>query len=425
MTTGQPGQDPNAQQPPWGQPQYPQQQYPQQPYLQQPYPQQPYPQQPHPEQQYPPGQYPPAAPPWGVRPMAPKPGTLALRPSDVGTTMSAAFGSIGNVLRVVWPGVVALAVCSGLLGLLLSFTLLVPARENALPSTRQWILAVALGLPLYLLQLAATMLMLFATVRATADGVLGRRSDVAGTWRTSIRGLPRAGTLFLFGVVVSLLVSGAVIGLIYLGYTDHWATFTLLLIVLVLVLLAAWLLVLLKLSLTIPAMLLEGDEQAGVGDPLDTRPAALFASIGRSWRLTSGRAWRTLLIVWLMWLIATAAVGVVSPILQVPLSLVSASHDVSVWVIATTVSSALGSALYVLPWLLTAITVTVLYVDARIRDEQLAPAIIGHLQQRVPANPWTDVPAAGGAGDAPWAGIGIRPDQPPDQPFGQSAIQPD
>jgi hypothetical protein len=124
-----------------------------------------------------------------------------------------------------------------------------------------------------------------------------------------------------------------------------------------------------------------------------------------------------------MSLISGAAVSVVSPILQVPLSLISASGNEQVWVIATAVSSAVATALYILPTLLTAITITVLYTDARIRDEQLAPAIIGHVQQRVPANPWTDVPPPGGHGDAPWAGIGIRPDQ--QQPFGQSAIRPE
>jgi hypothetical protein len=430
MTTGPPGQDPNAQQPPWGQQPYPQQPYPQQPYPQQPYPpgqypQQPYPpgqfpQQPYPQQQ----QYPPAAPPpWGLRPSAPKPGSLALRPNDVGATMSAVFSSLGNVLRSVWPGIIPLVVLSGVLGLLLSATLLVPAQREVVPTTSQWVGALVIGLPLYLLQIATSMLVLFAGVRATADAVLGRRSTVAATWQTSVRSLPRAATLFFLGVVVSLLLTGAVIALIYLGYNEHWATFTLLLVLLVVVTIAAVLLGWLKLSLTLPAMLLEGTEPISDGDPLDTRPAGLFASMGRSWRLTTGRAWRTLLIVWLMSLIAGAVVGVVSPVLQIPLSLLTAAGDESVRVTGTAVSSAIAAALSILPTLLTAITITVLYTDARIRDEQLAPAILGHVERGVPANPWIANAPTESPGAAPWAMVGVPPEQQP--PYGQSAVLPE
>jgi hypothetical protein len=64
--------------------------------------------------------------------------------------------------------------------------------------------------------------------------------------------------------------------------------------------------------------------------------------------------------------------------------------------------------------------VTVLYADARIRDEQLAAAVLGHLQHRNPPNPWTE---AGRPGDIPWAGVGVPPEQQP--PYGQSAVQPE
>ena len=355
-----------------------------------------------------------------MRPAAPKPGPLALRPNDVGSTISAVFSSLPNVLRAVWPGFIPLVACSGLLGLLMSMTLVIPARREVLPSTTAVVAALAFGLPLYLLQIASSMLVVFATVRATADGVLGRRSDVAGTWRTSVRSLPRAATLFGLGAVVSLLLIGAVVGLAVLAYAEHWGPFALLLVLLIFVLIAAALLGWLKLSLTIPAMLLEGNEPIGDGDLLDTRPAGLFASMRRSWRLTSRRAWRTLLIVWLMSFISGAVVGVVSPLLQVPLSLLTSAADDNVAAITTAMSAALGSALSILPTLLTAVTVTVLYVDARIRDEQLAPTVLGHLQHGTPANPWAET---GRPGDAPWAAVGIPPEQQP--PFGQSAIRPE
>jgi len=417
MTTGQPGQDPNAQQPPWGQPQY------QQPQSQPPQYQQP---------QYPPGQYPQAAPPpWGMRPAVPKPGSLALKPNDVGATLSAVFTSVPNVLRSVWPAFLPLVACSALLGLVTAVTVVIPAQGGDPPSTAGFVASVAIGIPLYLIQVAISLLLGFATVRATADAVLGRRSDVAGIWRTTVRSLPRAAALFGLGVLVSLLLTGAVIGLVLLAVAERWATFALLLAVLILLLIAAGLLVWLKLSYTIPAMVLEGDEPIGTPDPLDTRPAGLFASAGRSWRLTAGRAWRTLLIVWLMSFISSAVASVVSPLMQVPLSLLTSGGDDTVAAIGSAISAALGGALSILPTLLTTITVTVLYADARIRDEQLAPAILGHLQTGNPANPWTSTPAPGAV---PWADVGVPPAQPPQYgqpppytqpPYGQSAVRED
>jgi MFS family permease len=418
MTTGQPGQDPNAPQPPWGQAQYPPPQVPPAGFPQ-PHPapgqyQPQYAQPQYPPGQYPPGQYPAAPPPWGMRPAAaPKPGSLALEPNDVGSTLSGVFSSLRNVLRAVWPGLIPLVVCSGVLGYLLAGRMLGPLRRDVLPSSTTVLSMLSVGLPLYLIQIAVSMLVLFATVRATADAVLGRRSDVGRTWRTSFRSMPRAAALFGLGVVASLLLGGAVVGLIFLAYAKHWATFALLLVVLILVAVAAALLVWLKLSLTVPAMVLEGDEQIGPGHPLDTRPAGLFASMGRSWRLTTGRAWRTLLIVWLMSLISGAVVGVVSPLLQVPIGLLTAAGDDHVATIGTAISGAIGSGLSILPTLATAITVTILYVDARIRDEQLAAAALGHLQHGIPANPWTVAETPAGPGEAPWAAVGIPPEQPP------------
>jgi hypothetical protein len=428
MTTGQPGQDPSAQQQPWGQPQYPQPQYPQ--------PQYPQPGQ-YPQPQYPqPGQYPTpqyqqphyqqphyqqgAPPPWGMQPPVPKPGTLALKPNDVGATLSAVFTSVPNVLRSVWPAFLPLVACSGLLGLVMAGALLIPAERGETPSTAVLVTSLAVGVPLYLIQIATSLLLVFATVRATADAVLGRRSDVAGIWRTSARSVPRAATLFGLGVLASLLVTGAVIGLVFLAYDERWATFALLLVVLILVVIAAALLVWMKLSFTIPAMVLEGDEPIGSADPLDTRPAGLFDSMGRSWRLTSRRAWRTLLIVVLMSFISSAVASVVSPLLQIPLSLLTSTSSETIAAIGSAISAALGAALSILPTLLTTITVTVLYADARIRDEQLAAAVLVHLQHRNPPNPWTE---AGRPGDIPWAGVGVPPEQQP--PYGQSAVQPE
>ena len=414
MTTGQ---DPNAQQPSWGQQPYPPGQYPQPQY---------------PQPQYPQPHYAPAAPPpWGMRPAVPKPGSLALKPNDVGATLSGVFSSVPNVLRSVWPAFLPLVACSGLLGLVTAVTLVIPAQGGDSPSTAGFVASVAIGIPLYLIQVAISLLLMFATVRATADAVLGRRSDVAGIWRTTVRSMPRAAALFGLGVLVSLLLTGAVIGLVLLAVAERWATFALLLVLLILMLIAAGLLVWLKLSYTIPAMVLEGDEPIGTADPLDTRPAGLFASAGRSWRLTAGRAWRTLLIVWLMSFISSAVASVVSPLMQVPLSLLTSGGDDSVAAIGSAISAALGGALSILPTLLTTITVTVLYADARIRDEQLAVAVLGHLQTGHPANPWTSTPEPGAA---PWAAVGVPPAQPPpfgqpppytQPPYGQSAIRED
>jgi ABC-type spermidine/putrescine transport system permease subunit II len=103
----------------------------------------------------------------------------------------------------------------------------------------------------------------------------------------------------------------------------------------------------------------------------------------------------------------------VSPVLQVPIGLLTAAGSDTVATFGTAISGAIASGLSILPTLAIAMAVTILYVDVRIRDEQLAAAILGHLQRGIPANPWTLTETAARPGEAPWAAVGIPPDQHP------------
>lgn len=279
------------------------------------------------------------------------------------------------------------------------------------PSPAATVAVLVVGSLLYLLAIVLTMLLVFVAIRTTADGILGRTGAAADAWRTAVRCVPRALSIFALGIGGGIAVGAVTALLVYLGANEHWGAFVLVLLLSLLLLAVAAVICWLKFSYTLPAMLLEGHEPVGDGQALNTRPIGLFAAAGRSWRLTSGRAWRTLGIVLLMSMIVGAATSLVSPIVQIPTSVLSATDSsVVVTTIVSAVSMGFAALMSCLSPIVSGATLTVLYADARIRDEGLGQGVHGYATQGIPANPWIGGGVSARPGEAPWSQIGIVPE---------------
>jgi Membrane domain of glycerophosphoryl diester phosphodiesterase len=311
---------------------------------------------------------------WNV---APAPGGIPLRPLSLGDILNgsvtiarrnpaATFGLAAIVMTIY--GVISTLVASLVQTRLATDE---TALKNSQALTSQQIGHIFGSLLDVLLPLAAVTLVLSLVLNAALTGmlsavigrgVLGRRTGLGEAWRAGRIGAVAGATvlLFLLGIAVIVPVALAVVVLALLHLTP---VAVLLGVVGGIGCVVFEILLVIRLSLTLPAVVLERIS------PVD--------AIKRSWRLTSGSFWRLFGILILTGII----VAVASSVLSVPFSLLAGfigGGSVGLFGAATTTSaaaltiSAIGTIL--------AATVTrpisagvsvLLYVDLRMRREGL------------------------------------------------------
>jgi len=222
------------------------------------------------------------------------------------------------------------------------------------------------------------------TARAAGRAIVGDRVPAMFIVASAERALPRV--LTWFGVCAVVVVVFAGLGLLaFLASSEasqRIAYISIVALVAGIVGAAVDVVVALNLGFVMPAMMLEprtADPSTGV----------VTAGPSRSWKLTTGRAWRTFGITWLIGLLAGLAPGIISATLNLGESLTTVPiGGRAVYVVAYTIYFTVVVGLYQVAVMVQTICQTVLYTDARIRDEGLAPAILDHAANGSPADPW-------------------------------------
>lgn len=407
-----PAQQPPAQYPPVQYPpvQYPPAQYPPAQYPpQQAYPQpggyaqpSPYPQGPYPPQ----SPYQPGWPGYPVVPDLPKPGSMPIGPNDLGKT----FGSTFGTLRTLWkPVLVAAAPVAVLTAMLVGTLGTVIARlgptisdriddvdsfgdfVRAVPHFTALIMAGTLG---YFVIAVYALAVIVGTARAAGRAIAGDRVPAMYIVQSAGRALPRVLTWVGICVVAALVVAAlGLLAFVALSETSQRiAYFGIVALVVGLVAIAFEVVFVLKLEFLIPAMMLEprtADPSTGVVTSSSSRPLGLIQAARRSWTLTNGRVWRTVGISLLLALLVGLAPGIINEILNLATSLITAAVDGRVvYVLGYTAYFTVVVSLNVLAVMAQTIGQTILYADARIRDEGVAPAILDHAETGSPADPW-------------------------------------
>ena len=287
---------------------------------------------------------------------APRPGVVPLRPLGLGDIFDGAIKTIRANPQATLG-----------LGFLVGAVFLVPSvlialwlqqRPATAGSADQQLTALAIqSLPSLASTLGGLLLSGFI-VYVVSQAVLGAKVGIGQTWRETrgrLLALIGVNVLTYLIVVAVLLVVVAVplIGVAAAGASADAAAGAAIILVLVAVVVAVWLAV--RLSMAGPATVLE---RLGVG-----------ASLGRSWRLTSGsQFWRILGISLLAGLVA----GVVSLVLGVPAGYLLASVDPSgVSTLSTAVLNLVQLVVGAVTTPFTAGVACLLYLDQRIRREAL------------------------------------------------------
>jgi hypothetical protein len=330
-------------------------------------------------------------PPGGWPAQEPRPGAIPLRPLDLGDLLSGSFAVLGRS----WKQLIGLVFAVSLLAVALIFLAVWIAysalrddvrRLDSLPGAPSFeeVFPVLAGFGSVVVMMLALMLVLQALVSALCqiavqDAVLGRRTGVGALWGRAWARFPSVlGTLLVSAVLLivpAVLFLGSMISLAF--WVDDsesgGAAFFGIFVVASLVLLPAvtWLWV--KFSLAAPAAVLE--RQGPVG------------ALRRSWRLVRGSWWRVFGITAL----AAVMAGMLSYAAQMPLSMVSAIPgvvDVEAMENSDSASEALESMAVVLVVMVIGqlvgqiigmvfpqLVAGLLYVDRRIRTENLAPAL--------------------------------------------------
>ncbi len=357
-----------------------------------------YPQQPYPQPGWPPS--------YAVAPVLPKPGSMPIGPNDFGS----AFGSTFGTFRSMWkPILVAIAPAMALTAILVATLGTVIARlgptivermhdvdsigafVRAVPHFTALVMSGSLGYALIGMYCLAV---LAGTARTAGRAIAGDHVPAMSIVSGAVRALPRV--LTWIGICAVLAVVVAALGLLAFVASSETsqriAFVSIVALVVGLVGFALQVVLALKLGFLVPAMMLEpraADPSTGVVSSNPARPLGLLRAARRSWELTTGQVWRTFGIGLLIGLLAAVAPAVISEILNVASSLLTATaRSAAVYVIAYTLYFTLVVGLNLLAVMVQAIGQTVLYTDARIRDEGIGPAILDHAGTGSPADPW-------------------------------------
>lgn len=363
----------------WGQP------HPGRPYAGQPYPGQPYPGQPP---------YPgPPVPPWGGwAPPPPQPGVIPLRPLQLGDVLGGAFTAFrrywkpltGVILLVQGIGILLVALAIGItaVGLDSRLKAVFDLPEGQAPAADDVVALLLYGIPVAVL-LLLTLVLLTATISALCpaviqEAVLGRPATFSALWRRCWSRLPSVlGVLLCVGLLaggpVMVLYAACIPPIIASAHdaSPPMAVFVLLLGLLLWMPVAVW--VTIRFGLAPAVAVCEG--------------LGPVAAMRRSWQLVGGGWWRTFGIAGLAYLLA----AVVGYIVQMPFALLGLFALVPAvmtagetgdpgtllfgfggYLVCVMIGMAIGSVFQlVYPHLV----LSLLYVDHRIRKENLAEAL--------------------------------------------------
>lgn len=335
------------------------------------------------------GQYTAGMPPYGQQPPgwasgwaipeAPKPGVIPLRPLRVGDILEGSIATIRRYPAQMFLPALAIALISYVPLVLLGVVVLGGDGMEALTSPDQptadeavQVLLVLglLGLSWGLVLLLSNSLVSGILTVVVSRGVLGKDVTLGELWeRVRPRALRLVATTVLVGLAVGVpwVAAGAVITI---GVALEAAF---LVAIGVLGLLAAgalsgWIAV--RLALSLPATALESDH-AG-------RPISPTLAMGRSWLLVRGSWWRTLGVL----LLAAVLASAISAVINIPASIASAGTGAAVadpagsiiwWSLLSVLGGVVGQTVTA-PLVASIIALT--YIDRRIRTEDLASGLI-------------------------------------------------
>lgn len=302
-----------------------------------------------------------------------QPGIVPLRPLQLGDILDGAVKAVRfNPKSMVGLSALVLAV------------FLVPSAALGIGATHLTARALSrfgpeaggfIGIPSSLIQMTftelATALLSGLLIHVVGQAVLGRRPDIARTWR-STRGRLRALIVLvilsgLFGLLSLLVLTGP--GLLLL-FNDKPAGGLILLLVGLLGLLALTLAVSTKISMAAPAIVLEGH--------------GVLAGLRRSFTLTRGAAfWRILgitLLAGVFAAVAGALLGLPFSALGIGLAAMAGQDTETGQMVVTFIShlSALLSGAITTPFV--AAVTGLLYIDARMRREALDVVLLREAQ---------------------------------------------
>ena len=310
-----------------------------------------------------------------------KPGIVPLRPLTLGDILDGAFKAVRfNPKSMVGLSALVLGaflVPSAALGV--GATHLLAGALNSLDPEARRVLGPGagdlLGLPSALLQMMfnglATALLSGLLIHVVGQAVLGRKPDLAQTWRSTRGRLPSLLALLLLSGLFGLLVTAVLLGPgALLLYNGNGAAGGLLLVLGFLALVVVIWAFSTKISLAAPAIVLE---EHGV-----------LAGVRRSFALTKGVAfWRVFGIT----LLAAVIAGIAGSLLAAPFSAIGyviqkmAGQDAESGAIGVTFTSHLGALLsgaITTPFV--AAVTGLLYIDRRMRLEALDVVLLREAQ---------------------------------------------
>ncbi|HEY6792289.1 MAG TPA: glycerophosphoryl diester phosphodiesterase membrane domain-containing protein [Trebonia sp.] len=330
------------------------------------------------------------------KPWAPKPGIIPLRPLSLGDMLGAAFSTLKwNPKTILVPSAVVATVSGVLLAVGVFFLERILLAHVSLPAAGQPLTTEQVKhflvpfLTFAAIFAVATAIVAFVTTAiltgvltvAVGQGVLGKKETLDSVLQaTMTRIWSLLATMVLSGAIIGfgwLAASGLSVGLaLLLADGAHLVGIGILVGVLGVLTATVFAVIIgVRWSLALPIVMLER-----------LRP---LASLGRSWRLVRGSAWRVFGIT----LVTNIIFGMVALAIRTPFDLVGGSqlHPTIANMLASGAGDVIASTLTT-P--LTAAIAVLLYADLRMRKEGMAAAL-----QAAAAAP----PAAGGAtAPSPW-----------------------
>ncbi|MEE9964176.1 MAG: hypothetical protein K4304_03670 [Propionicimonas sp.] len=295
-----------------------------------------------------------------------EPGIVDPRPQKIGDILGSAFRAVRYAPMTMFGLTLVVMLVTQLIGVGIGYlvdrqaTLLLPEDElGSMTSLVGWtVLISSVGVSV------ATVVVEMGLAYAVHEAVFARRTTPAAALR---RLLSRAGAALVFSVLTGTAALVATAGTVMIagilaGIVGDGGWWTLLVLVPALLVVLIWFGIRLMLAPCAIAI-----EKAG---PIQ--------AIRRSWRLTNGLFWRTFGIYLLSSVLISLAASTVSSVFSFAGMLVGLG-DLGIGMIVSTTASTLVSTVLSVP--LTSAVVTLLYVDARIRQEgydlEIAEALYG------------------------------------------------